>query len=122
MTNFIHWNCCQKNSWQAGKLSGKQVIPSFFSQSHHFSNGPSSTEYSVGVVIVTTPQDIALIDARRGAEMFNKVKAPVRKFTKHSNMWMDRGRIGYGCTSPGLEIKIFRHWQQNVLRVWKHKR
>lgn len=30
-----------------------------------------------GVVIVTTPQDIALIDARRGAEMFNKVKAPV---------------------------------------------
>jgi len=28
-------------------------------------------------VIVTTPQDIALLDARRGAEMFKKVDIPV---------------------------------------------
>ena len=30
-----------------------------------------------GAVIVTTPQDIALLDARRGLKMFNKVKVPV---------------------------------------------
>ena len=30
-----------------------------------------------GAVIVTTPQDIALLDARRGAEMFRKVHIPV---------------------------------------------
>ena len=30
-----------------------------------------------GSVIVTTPQDIALLDARRGIEMFNKVQIPV---------------------------------------------
>lgn len=30
-----------------------------------------------GVVIVTTPQDIALIDARKGIEMFNKVDVPL---------------------------------------------
>ena len=30
-----------------------------------------------GAVIVTTPQDIALLDARRGAEMFRKVHVPV---------------------------------------------
>ena len=30
-----------------------------------------------GAVVVTTPQDIALLDARRGAEMFNKVNIPV---------------------------------------------
>ncbi|XP_072292286.1 iron-sulfur cluster transfer protein NUBPL isoform X1 [Eucyclogobius newberryi] len=32
---------------------------------------------SSGAVIVSTPQDIALLDARRGAEMFNKVHVPV---------------------------------------------
>jgi len=30
-----------------------------------------------GAVIVTTPQDIACIDARKGLQMFNKVKVPV---------------------------------------------
>ncbi|XP_068195124.1 iron-sulfur cluster transfer protein NUBPL [Antennarius striatus] len=30
-----------------------------------------------GAVIVSTPQDIALLDARRGAEMFRKVSVPV---------------------------------------------
>jgi len=29
-----------------------------------------------GAVVVTTPQDIALIDARKGVEMFNKVSVP----------------------------------------------
>src|SRR5947199_2866736 len=30
-----------------------------------------------GVVIVSTPQDIALTDARKGANMFSKVNVPV---------------------------------------------
>jgi len=30
-----------------------------------------------GAVIVTTPQDIALLDAQKGIEMFNKVEVPV---------------------------------------------
>jgi ATP-binding protein involved in chromosome partitioning len=30
-----------------------------------------------GAVIVTTPQDIALLDARKGIEMFNKVNVPI---------------------------------------------
>ena len=31
----------------------------------------------LGAVLVTTPQDIALADVRRGATMFSKVKVPV---------------------------------------------
>ena len=38
----------------------------------------TTADYCTGAVIVTTPQDIALLDARRGAEMFRKVKVPVR--------------------------------------------
>ena len=30
-----------------------------------------------GSVVVTTPQDLALIDAKKGVEMFNKVEVPV---------------------------------------------
>lgn len=30
-----------------------------------------------GAVIVSTPQDVALIDARKGVGMFNKVSIPV---------------------------------------------
>ena len=33
--------------------------------------------WCAGAVIVSTPQDIALIDARRGANMFRKVDVPV---------------------------------------------
>ncbi|CAB4003380.1 iron-sulfur NUBPL-like [Paramuricea clavata] len=46
--------------------------------------GTGDTQLSVsqtvplsGAVIVTTPQDIALLDARKGAEMFRKVHVPV---------------------------------------------
>src|SRR5690606_5431835 len=30
-----------------------------------------------GAVIVTTPQDVALLDAKRGSEMFRKVQVPI---------------------------------------------
>lgn len=33
--------------------------------------------FLAGAVIVSTPQDVALMDARRGVNMFNKVDVPV---------------------------------------------
>lgn len=44
-----------------------------------------------GAVIVSTPQDIALIDARRGTNMFRKVNIPV-------------------CISSFFLIFFFRFW------------
>lgn len=35
------------------------------------------TSVPPGAVIVSTPQDVALLDARKGAEMFRKVNVPV---------------------------------------------
>ena len=46
-----------------------------------------------GAVIVTTPQDIALADARRGAEMFRKVNVPV------SDMYYNRCLSRFPFTS-----------------------
>ncbi|XP_028677719.1 iron-sulfur protein NUBPL [Erpetoichthys calabaricus] len=40
-----------------------------------------------GAVIVTTPQDLALIDARRGAEMFKKVNVPVLGLVQNMNVF-----------------------------------
>ena len=39
-----------------------------------------------GAVIVTTPQDIALLDARKGIEMFNKVDIPVLGIVENMSM------------------------------------
>ncbi|XP_077504693.1 NUBP iron-sulfur cluster assembly factor, mitochondrial isoform X2 [Amblyomma americanum] len=52
-----------------------------------------------GVVVVTTPQEIALIDARKGAEMFRKVNVPVLGLVQN----MSR----LACPSCGHESHIF---------------
>lgn len=52
-----------------------------------------------GSVIVTTPQDIALLDAKKGIEMFNKVNIPV--FGVVENMAV------HHCSKCGHEEHIF---------------
>lgn len=54
-----------------------------------------------GVVIVTTPQDIALLDVRKAIEMFNKVKAPLLGIVE--NM------CTHVCKKCGYEEPIFGH-------------
>ena len=52
-----------------------------------------------GVVIVTTPQDIALLDARKGLKMFEKVEVPVLGVVENMSTHI--------CSNCGHEAHIF---------------
>lgn len=54
-----------------------------------------------GAVIVSTPQDIALLDARRGLAMFEKVNIPVFGIVENMSL--------YVCPNCGHEAHIFGH-------------
>ena len=54
-----------------------------------------------GAVIVSTPQDLALIDARRGIAMFNKVDVPVLGIVENMSYFL--------CPHCGGRSDIFAH-------------
>ena len=54
-----------------------------------------------GAVIVTTPQDVALIDARKGLAMFTKVNVPVLGIIENMSTFV--------CPHCGTETHVFRH-------------
>ncbi len=54
-----------------------------------------------GGVVVSTPQDIALIDARKGLEMFKKVAVPILGIVENMSY--------YCCTACGHREDIFGH-------------
>src|SRR5436853_5917228 len=51
-----------------------------------------------GAVIVTTPQDVSLIDARKGLEMFRQVRVPVLGIVENMS-WFE--------PAPGQRVAIF---------------
>ena len=54
-----------------------------------------------GAVIVSTPQDVALIDARKGIDMFNQLKVPI--------LGMIENMSTHICTNCGHEEHVFGH-------------
>ncbi len=52
-----------------------------------------------GAIIVTTPQDMALLDARKGIEMFNKVEVPVLGIVENMS--------AHTCSECGHKSAIF---------------
>jgi len=54
-----------------------------------------------GAVIVTTPQDIALLDARKGVKMFEKVGVPILGVVENMSIHI--------CSKCGHEEHIFGH-------------
>jgi ATP-binding protein involved in chromosome partitioning len=53
-----------------------------------------------GAIIVTTPQDVSLIDARKGLEMFRQVRVPVLGIVENMSYFMG---------ADGQRYEIFRH-------------
>ena len=54
-----------------------------------------------GAIIVSTPQDVALIDARRAIDMFAKLKTPVLGLVENMS--------AYVCPNCGHEAHLFGH-------------
>ena len=54
-----------------------------------------------GAVIVSTPQDIALLDARKGLNMFRKVEVPVLGIIENMSY--------FNCPSCGHRTEVFSH-------------
>ncbi|MBL4785193.1 MAG: iron-sulfur cluster carrier protein ApbC [Cohaesibacteraceae bacterium] len=54
-----------------------------------------------GAVIVSTPQDLALLDARKGISMFNKVNVPLIGIVENMSYFL--------CPSCGERSEIFGH-------------
>ena len=52
-----------------------------------------------GAIIVTTPQDIALLDARKGLKMFQKVEVPILGIVENMSLHV--------CSKCGHEERIF---------------
>lgn len=64
------------------------------------SSGRPTVPVLPGAVIVSTPQDIALLDARRGAEMFKKVNVPVML----KPAWAPPERLFTDGSPPPLQV------------------
>ncbi|MCY4305385.1 MAG: Mrp/NBP35 family ATP-binding protein [Aestuariivita sp.] len=54
-----------------------------------------------GAIIVSTPQDVALIDARKGVDMFNQLKVPILGLIENMSTHI--------CSNCGHEEHIFGH-------------
>ncbi len=54
-----------------------------------------------GAIIVSTPQDVALLDARKGIDMFNQLKVPV--------LGMIENMSTHICSNCGHEEHVFGH-------------
>ena len=54
-----------------------------------------------GAIIVSTPQDVALMDARKGIDMFNQLHVPV--------LGMIENMSTHICSSCGHEEHVFGH-------------
>ena len=54
-----------------------------------------------GAIVVSTPQDVALLDARKAVDMFHTLKTPILGMIENMSL--------FHCPSCGFEAHIFGH-------------
>lgn len=57
--------------------------------------------HMTGAIVVSTPQDVALLDARRAIDMFGKLKTPILGLVENMST--------YVCPNCGHEAHLFGH-------------
>jgi len=62
-----------------------------------------------GAIIVTTPQDLALVDVRKGSDMFNRVNVPVLGVVENMSNYSIKGSLKGLNDFNDIQIEINNH-------------
>ena len=68
-----------------------------------------------GVVIVSTPQEIALLDVKRGIKMFDKLKVPILGLVDNMSFFQSEDGKNYNIFGEGGVEKVASNYKKNFL-------
>ena len=68
-----------------------------------------------GVIIVSTPQAIALLDVKRGIRMFDKLKVPIIGLVDNMSFFQSDDGKNYNIFGEGGVEKVARDYKKNFL-------
>ena len=68
-----------------------------------------------GVVIISTPQEIALLDVKRGIKMFDKLKVPIVGLVDNMSYFQNEDGKNYNIFGEGGVEKVCSEYKKNFL-------
>ena len=68
-----------------------------------------------GVIIVSTPQEIALLDVKRGIKMFDKLKVPILGLVDNMSFFQSEDGKNYNIFGEGGVEKVASNYKKNFL-------
>ena len=68
-----------------------------------------------GAIIVSTPQEIALLDVKRGIRMFDKLKVPILGLVDNMSFFEDNNGMNYNIFGEGGVEKTAKEYKKTFL-------
>ena len=68
-----------------------------------------------GAIIVSTPQEIALLDVKRGIKMFDKLKVPILGLVDNMSFFQTEDGKNYNIFGEGGVEKVASNYKKNFL-------